>query len=178
MARPSKTGVKTDLEPESSVDSISVKTPIFMPRESNDSYDWIIDRRVDIMAAFLAFIKFEIVKGEQNCVYSEWTEESIGKYWGSRRQLTKIATFDEDLANDGFFSPEIRIAIKAIIPNHLISFYHVNTNGSYSWRLRFYVNDQNTWDIALRTTLKDDGIDGNYGTFFAVYHLWMVKIMC
>jgi len=136
-----------------------------MPRHKNDSYDWILDRRGDIMAAFLAFIKFEIVKGEQNCVYSEWSEESLGKYWGSRRQLTKIATFDEDLANDGFFSPEIRIAIKAIIPNHLISFYHVNTNGSYSWRLKFYVNDQNTWDIALRTTLKDDGIDGNYGTF-------------
>ena len=75
---------------------------------SCQSFDWKIDYRVDIMAAFLAFLKFELVNVERKCIYSDWYGSDIAEYWKSRRELTKIKEFDEDTPYDDLFSAEIR----------------------------------------------------------------------
>ena len=71
------------MESESSLDSISVETVVFMGRPTNESFNWTIDYRVEIMAAFLAFFKFELVSGDRKCVYSDWYVEDIADYWKS-----------------------------------------------------------------------------------------------
>ena len=88
------------MESESSLDSIYIENPVFMGRPSCQSFDWRIDFRVEIMAAFLAFLNFKFMKEERACVYSEWYENDIAEYWNDRRELTRITTFDRDSLHD------------------------------------------------------------------------------
>ena len=103
------------MESESSLDYISIENPVFMGRPSCQSFNWIIDLRVEIMAAFLAFFKFELVKGERNCLYSDWYGNDIVQFWERRRELTRIRKLGEDTPYDDLFSSEIRKSIKEII---------------------------------------------------------------
>ena len=77
-----------------------------MGRPTNESFNWIIDYRVEIMAAFLAFFKFELVKGERNCLNSDWYGSDIVEYWERRRELTRIRKLGEDTPYDDLFSQE------------------------------------------------------------------------
>jgi hypothetical protein len=134
-----------------------------MGRPSCQSFDWRIDFRVEIMAAFLAFCKFKFMKEENTCVYSELYGNDIAEYWNERRELTRISTFDKDSLHDPLFSAEIRKAVKEIIRNDYIAFERGCLN---MYKLKFNTNNQDMWESALKTSLNIEGEFDSMEAFF------------
>jgi len=127
-----------------------------------------VDSRVDVVAAFLSCIEFNRVQECNKCVFSEWYASDIADYWSTRRTLRSIMTLDTESANNTILSPEIRSAVKKIIPSDLLETRKEPYKSNKGASLKILVNDQQTWNKGLRISLALEEDSSNMGVFFAL----------